>query len=209
VDLQISTAPVIVSETRLADGQIAPSAWGVPDGFLQKILPPDGIQAPFELGIGWRCDAGVYLVGSGGFEVQLPVSVDLLGILEVTAVYISREFDSSGAQGKLTCSAAALLGPLKADVDQVGASVRLHTAPQGGNLGPLSMQVGFQPPKGVGLSLNAGVVQGGGYICIGSDRGESGAPVARRSIPAIAIGVNVENRVTSRDPFGSFSTRST
>ena len=39
---------------------------------------------------------------------------------------------------------------------------------------PASAQidVGFKPPNGVGLSIDAGVVKGGGYLYIDSDKGE-------------------------------------
>ena len=33
---------------------------------------------------------------------------------------------------------------------------------QSGNAGPFDIQLGFKPPKGVGLSVDCGVVKGGG-----------------------------------------------
>jgi hypothetical protein len=41
-----------------------------------------------------------------------------------------------------------------------------------GNLGPAQLDVSFLPPKGVGLSINAGVVQGGGFLYIDTSREE-------------------------------------
>jgi hypothetical protein len=38
--------------------------------------------------------------------------------------------------------------------------------------GPAQLEISFLPPKGIGLSVNAGVVQGGGYLYIDTDRGE-------------------------------------
>ena len=42
----------------------------------------------------------------------------------------------------------------------------------GGNLGPMDLGLRFLPPKGMGLSIDAGPVSGGGYILADYDRGE-------------------------------------
>jgi hypothetical protein len=200
VNLQIGTNPVLMVETRLLEGLLAIGA-GDADGFLQKILPPDGIQAPFELGVGWRSDTGAYLLGSGGFDVQLPVSIDLLGVLHVNAVTVSLMFSASGVEGTVTCSARASLGPLGAEVDRVGAALLLHSAQHGGNLGPLDASIRFQPPKGIGLSLDAGAIQGGGYLYIDTDRGEYAG--ALELVVADWLGLHAIGLITTKLPDGT------
>src|SRR5207342_2524137 len=41
-----------------------------------------------------------------------------------------------------------------------------------GNLGPVNLEIGFKPPNGVGLSLDAGVVKGGGFLLLDYEKGE-------------------------------------
>ena len=41
-----------------------------------------------------------------------------------------------------------------------------------GNLGPVDLALGFKPPNGVGLAIDAGVVKGGGYLFFDFDKGE-------------------------------------
>jgi hypothetical protein len=47
----------------------------------------------------------------------------------------------------------------------------LFTFPDhGGNLGPVDLALGFKPPNGLGLAIDAGVVAGGGYIAFYPDK---------------------------------------
>jgi hypothetical protein len=57
-------------------------------------------------------------------------------------------------------------------IDDVGFTINLSFPKTGGNLGPVNASLAFKPPKGVGLSVNAGVVTGGGYLYIDSAHGE-------------------------------------
>ncbi|HEY1963420.1 MAG TPA: DUF6603 domain-containing protein, partial [Acidobacteriaceae bacterium] len=59
---------------------------------------------------------------------------------------------------------------LAASVEGIGLQAALQF--KHGNLGPAQLDVSFLPPKGVGLSVNAGVVQGGGFLYIDTERGE-------------------------------------
>jgi hypothetical protein len=191
---------VLAIEVRALGGELAIGA-GDGDGFLQKILPSGGIQAPFELGLGWNNKSGPYFLGSGGFEIQLPVSIDLAGAVHVSAVVVSLQFGASGAQGTLTCSAEASLGPLAASVDRVGAALVLEAARQGGNLGPLAASVRFQPPAGVGLSLDSGIITGGGYLSSDPDRGLYAG--ALELVVADWLGLHAIGLITTKLPDGS------
>ena len=59
-----------------------------------------------------------------------------------------------------------------ATVSRLGALATITFPKGGGNAGPAQIDVGFKPPNGVGLSIDAGVVKGGGYLFIDSDAGE-------------------------------------
>ena len=65
------------------------------------------------------------------------------------------------------------LGPLVAVVENMGVTATLSFPPgNSGNLGPLQFDVGFKPPNGVGLSLDAGGFKGGGFLMFDSEKGE-------------------------------------
>jgi hypothetical protein len=141
------------------------------DGFLAKILPPDGIKANFDLGVGFATDAGLYFSGSGGLEIQLPAHI-ALGPIEIVGLTIAVKISAQGFPVELGATIKGDLGPLQAVVENVGLRGVFSLPPGGGNIGPLELAVGFKPPNGVGLSIDAGVVKGGGYLFIDPDRGE-------------------------------------
>jgi hypothetical protein len=64
------------------------------------------------------------------------------------------------------------LGPLTAVAENVGFTARLDFAAARRNLGLADLAIGFKPPNGVGLSIDAGAVKGGGYLFLDPERGE-------------------------------------
>ena len=61
---------------------------------------------------------------------------------------------------------AASSGRSRVSVDRIGVLLKADLAfpDEGGNLGPLDLDVGFKPPNGVGLSLDGGGFSGGGFL---------------------------------------------
>ena len=57
---------------------------------------------------------------------------------------------------------------LRHEPDRIGLT--LAFAFHRGNLGPLDLQISFKPPNGLGMSLDAGLVSGGGYLFIDQQR---------------------------------------
>jgi hypothetical protein len=94
-----------------------------------------------------------------------------------------------------------MLGPLAASVNRLGAKATISFPPDGGNAGVAQIDIGFKPPNGVGLSIDAGAVKGGGYLYLDFDREEyAGALelVFSEWIALKAIGL-----ITTRMPDGS------
>ena len=139
------------------------------DGFIQKILSGLNVQAEAQLGLGMSLLQGFIITGGGKLTIELSVHIDLgpIGIqaLQLTLQPAADKFNL-GAGVDLT----AALGPLEASVEGIGLQAALQF--QHGNLGPAQLDISFLPPKGVGLSVNAAVVQGGGFLYIDTDRGE-------------------------------------
>jgi hypothetical protein len=84
-------------------------------------------------------------------------------------------------------------------VENIG--IRSAIAFKQGNLGPMDLSVGFKPPNGVGLSVDAAVVKGGGYLYFDIDK-EEYAGVLELSIAAI-VTVKAIGLITTKMPDGS------
>jgi len=139
------------------------------DGFLQNILSSVNLVADTQLGFGYSLRGGFYFTGGAKLAIDLPIHIDL-GPLEVSGLRVEVEPQTdqlalqSGANIKLA------LGPLQAVVEDIGVEASFFF--RQGNLGPLDLEFGFKPPSGVGLSVDAGVVKGGGYLYFDIDNEE-------------------------------------
>ncbi|HET9444075.1 MAG TPA: DUF6603 domain-containing protein, partial [Acidimicrobiales bacterium] len=138
-------------------------AGGDGDGFLQRILPPEGLRIAFELGAAWSRRAGLTLKGGAGLEATLPVHV-ALGPLHVPSVFLRARAAQDGLALALAATADVELGPVHATVERMGLEATLTFPPGGGNLGPASLDLAFKPPEGAGLKVEAGPLVGGGYL---------------------------------------------
>lgn len=139
------------------------------DGFLQKILPKDGIHLDFDLTLGWSNTKGLYFKGGAGLEATLPININLYGVIKIDSVYLALLVKGEeGKENKIEAVTATTvkvqLGPVSALVERFGLQASLGFPENGGNLGVANLDLGFKPPKGVGLTIKAQVVTGGGYL---------------------------------------------
>lgn len=143
------------------------------DSFLKAVLPPDGLQVPFELGVRWAQAEGLTFRGGASLEIALPVGVDL-GFLRIPVVNLSLGISGRGVALGLAATADLRLGPVAASIERMGvALVFAPPAPgRAGVAGPVDVGLKFLPPKGIGMSVDAGPVAGGGYIFLDPDAGE-------------------------------------
>ena len=172
------------------------------DGFLGQILSGINTDSDFELGFGFSSQEGLFFVGSAALEIQLPAHIDL-GPITIDALTLSVGIDGSTFPIGVSANIGAQIGPIAAVVEQVGIKAILSIPPDKnqGNLGPLQFDIGFKPPVGAGLSIDAGPVKGGGYLFFDTDREEyAGALelVFSEWIALRAIGL-----ITTRMPDGS------
>ena len=142
------------------------------DGFIKDILGDLNIQSNFDVDAGYGISSGLYFGGSSTLHVQLPTHVNL-GPVDITAITLDVGLSDAAIDTGLSADLKASLGPLVAEVDGIGAEIALSFTPDGsGALGFLDVAAKFQPPNGVGLSVDAGVVTGGGFLYIDTDRGQ-------------------------------------
>ncbi len=142
------------------------------DGFLGKIMSGFGLESDFDVGIGFSSREGLFFHGSATLEIQLPLHLQL-GPVEISALTLVVGIQGTKFPVGLRSNIKAVLGPLQAVVEQIGIGADISIPDdKKGNCGPVDFQLKFLPPKGVGLSIDVGVVKGGGYLFIDPDRGE-------------------------------------
>lgn len=169
-------------------------------GFLAKVLP-DEVSADFETLVGWSSTEGLYFEAGGTLEVALPMHTSL-GPITLKEIYLALTPDTESGALAVEASAAATvaIGPVTGTVDRMGVEAELAFPEDGGNFGPLDLELGFSPPKGVGLSVSAGPVTGSGYLYFDQEN-ERYAGVAQLKVAdlsATAIGL-----ITTEMPDGS------
>jgi hypothetical protein len=158
------------------------------DGFVAKVFSGVTLEAGFETGFRFDPGQGLQFAGTGGIEIELPVHAEL-GPAEVHAVHLAARFGGGRVPIELSTDFSVRLGPIEASVERVGLLAELSFPDGGGNLGPARLDFAFKPPGGAGLTVNAGVVTGGGFLAFDPDRGEyGGAGSSRRGCPTSATG---------------------
>lgn len=142
------------------------------DGFLTKILPGTKIEAEFALLMGISTERGFYFSGSSALEIRLPAHIEI-GPIAIEGLTIAMKLQEGKIPVSLGADIKASLGPLVAVVQNIGIIATFSFPPNNsGNLGPLQLDIGFKPPNGVGLSIDAGPVKGGGFLYLDFDKGE-------------------------------------
>ncbi|HYG57607.1 MAG TPA: DUF6603 domain-containing protein, partial [Symbiobacteriaceae bacterium] len=136
------------------------------DGFLQKVLPKDGLRADFELDVGWSKRRGFYVSGNAGLEGTIPVHKTLFNTITIDTISVGllAGTRTGGLTAYAGTSASLKLGPVVATIEKAGIEATITFRPGGGNLGPADLDLDFKPPSGVGIAIDAGQVTGGGYL---------------------------------------------
>jgi hypothetical protein len=133
------------------------------DGFLKLVLG-DGIS--LDLGLEAEADrsGALRLTNGTGLKASLPVPTLPTGPFELQLINIGLDPVNGSflhLKTELSASFGVELGPFAASVDRMGILLDIDIANAGRPL-----DFAFKPPSGVGLSLDAGVVKGGGYLAV-------------------------------------------
>jgi hypothetical protein len=142
------------------------------DGFLQKVLPGTKVEGGFDLAMGVSSARGFYFGGSSSLDVRMPVHIEL-GPATLQALNLEVGLHENHIPISVGADIGAELGPLQAVVQNVGVTATLTIEKgNGGNLGPLGLAIDFKAPSGVGLSVEAGPITGGGFLSLKPEKGE-------------------------------------
>ncbi len=171
------------------------------DSFIQGVSGGGEKQIDLSLGVGWSSRYGVSFKGSSGFEVDLQPHLTL-GPISIDDVTISLAVPSPTPPDlalELGVALSATLGPVQFVVQGIGLKVAATFS--SGNVGPFDIGLGFMPPNGVGLAIDAGQVEGGGYLYFDTDRGEY-AGALQLEIAGF-LSVSAIGLITTKMPDGS------
>lgn len=131
------------------------------DGFLSAILPPEGLKTEFDLAMGYSKKKGFFIEGGAKIFFTFPIHKDL-GPLRLNTLMFGMKGGNKEKQSLFALETSigftVTLGPVVAVVDQIGLEVKVNETEKGGS------SIGFKPPNGVGISVDAKVVKGGGYL---------------------------------------------
>jgi hypothetical protein len=151
-------------ELSIVGGRLVITA-GQGDGFLQKILPPEGFAVEFDTKLGWSGKRGLYFQGSAGLETTLPIQLNL-GPLRIPSLYLRMRALSSGEFGLTVAAGPSIdLSVLVATVDRLGVEAAITPGPKS------SVRFLFVPPTQLGILIDAGPVVGGGFLEFDPDNG--------------------------------------
>jgi len=173
-EIKVATSLSEAEQTLAISGDVSKSAIviapGGGDGFINSILPAEGLRAEFDLGLAWSNTRGLTLRGSAGLETTLPIGLTIGGVT-LSTVYLGLQARDASALAEISASVGVSIGPIHAVIDRVGLSGALAFPPAGGNIGVADLSVGFKPPSGVGLTIDAAGVTGGGFLRFDPQRG--------------------------------------
>jgi hypothetical protein len=172
------------------------------DGFLQSVFGKE-TRIPFSLTGGWENDRGFVLGGGATLAIDLPSTIDI-GPVSVSAVRLAIVVGSD-VELRATANVRAELGPVTAEVQNLGLTETITFVDQG-NLGPLNLSLGFRAPDGLGITVDAGSVTGGGFLFFDPANGRYGGALELKvySVNVKAFGV-VETKLPSGQSGFSFA----
>ena len=135
------------------------------DGFLQSVLGSVPTDVSLSGKITWSSSFGAALDGVPGTTFVIPIN-QRMATVELKTAVISFQSVAGGFNATAGFSGDGSLGPLSVAVQNVGLTLRLAKA--GANY---ELEVLFKPPDGLGASLDAGPITGGGFLDIDTPNG--------------------------------------
>lgn len=133
------------------------------DSFLASLIPLK-LSVNFDFGVGWSASNGFFFEGNASPTLTIPLH-DSVGPFNLDTLYVALDIGKGDTLPvELSLTGSGSLGPFSVSVDRIG--LELAIAFHKGNLGPLDFSLGFKPPNGLGMDLDAGLIAGGGYLFI-------------------------------------------
>ena len=155
------------------------------DSFLAALIPID-VNMAFALKFGWSSVQGLFIEGNASphFDISINQSV---GPFTLDMLHIVLTLGQPDLPLELSLDGSASLGPLDISVQRLGLTADLSF--HNGNLGPVDLQLGFKPPTGLGIQIDAGLASGGGFISFDPAQGRYAGVLDVTIVDLIAVKV--------------------
>jgi hypothetical protein len=135
------------------------------DGFLSSIIPTTGVSGAFDLGLGWSKTKGFYLLGGATLKAHYTITNTVADkLLVIRGVDVGLMASADKLSLSTTASGRVKLGPVAAELTDIGAQVVITFPNSGGNLGVVNADIQFKYPTGVAIEVASDLVTGGGYL---------------------------------------------
>lgn len=189
---------------RIVDGEIVIEP-GNPDGFLAMLLPDNGIRAVFDLAASLSSRNGLIFEGSGGLDIDIPLTVDIFDVLSLDTIHLRTKAEQSGVTGEVSVTGSGQVGPFTAIVEQMGIDISLSESGMPGQdiiakFAGVTLSSRFRPPTGIGLGLDLGPISGGGFLSLDPDAGRYAGALA---LTVETLGLSAFGVISTRMPDGS------
>ena len=143
--------------------------------------------------------AGLRLRDGTGLKATIPLEKIPNSPVQIPFLYFELTKGSGLNQidMEIAGSFQVAIGPFAGSIDRLGTKLNLNNL-LGGGPSPVASW-GLKPPSGAGLSIDAGVVKGGGFLLFDPDRGEYGGIL---DIKLMQIGVKAIGLLSTKNPGG-------
>jgi hypothetical protein len=155
------------------------------DSFLASIIPIN-VTLDFDLTLGWSSAHGFFIEGNASphFDIGLNATI---GPFKLDTLHIALTLGKPDLPLEISFDGSAALGPLKIAVQRLGIDADLQFTR--GNLGPVNVDLGFKPPTGLGIQIDAGFATGGGFISFDPDQGRYAGVLDVSIVDIVAVKV--------------------
>ena len=126
------------------------------DSFLSTIIPID-VTLDFSLTLGWSSAHGLFIEGNASPQFDISLNADI-GPFHLDTLHLALTLGQPDLPLEVSFDGSATLGPLDIAVQRLGITADLKF--QRGNLGPVDLELGFKPPTGLGIQIDAGLAAG-------------------------------------------------
>lgn len=139
------------------------------DGFISKVVPSIGFQDNFDINLDSEEEDNNENDNSDtGFGRRRPANISL-GPIGISGYYLIVSFTDGKIVLGLAVDIKGDLSIIKFVIEEIGllVPISLPTSTDG-----FKLDVAYKPPSGIGLSIDAGIVKGGGYVGLNPEKGE-------------------------------------
>ncbi|WP_068115095.1 DUF6603 domain-containing protein [Tropicimonas marinistellae] len=174
------------------------------DGFIGEIFGDTEFVVTGDLGARWSLSGGFRFDAGLGFDILIPIDFTL-GPIGIDALRLKMLAGFDGITLDAAVTGGLDISVMQVAVEEIGLRALVSRPPeseQPGNIGPLDLAINFLPPKGLGLTIDAGgIVTGGGYLFHDAEAGEYAGvgQVAFTSLKLTAIGM-LSTRLPDNEP---------